>query len=259
MSGFVLGKVRDLSTPPSDFFQALRGQLTGGARAVTFYAAPSSAPSDVELTAVLESSGRLHALRTRLEREHGFHTLTRDFPALHIFEREIFEQQGLKPHDHPWLKPVRFSGTAMGQMEGYPFYRIEGKEVHEVAVGPIHAGVIEPGQFPIFGPDEFIERERDRRGLAKQLVINAAGMTAVNRREIAVSAPFKLRRLATARKLTGDANPKHSAATAARACCLAEARIRSEKRREIFIAIEINRAQPARCFAQVNGNVRFLC
>ncbi len=27
------------------------------------------------------------------------------------------------------------------------FYRVEGEEVHEVAVGPVHAGVIEPGHF----------------------------------------------------------------------------------------------------------------
>lgn len=32
-------------------------------------------------------------------------------------------------------------------MDDYPFYRLEGKEVHEVGVGPIHAGVIEPGHF----------------------------------------------------------------------------------------------------------------
>jgi Ni,Fe-hydrogenase III large subunit len=147
MIGFVLGKVSDLTVPPPEFFQALRAHLTGGARVVTFYASPSAAAPDVELTAVLESSQRVHALRTRLEREKGFHSLTRDFPALQIFEREIFEQQGLKPHGHPWLKPLRFSGAAMGQMGGYPFYRIEGKEVHEVAVGPVHAGVIEPGHF----------------------------------------------------------------------------------------------------------------
>ena len=27
------------------------------------------------------------------------------------------------------------------------YYRVEGEEVHEVAVGPVHAGVIEPGHF----------------------------------------------------------------------------------------------------------------
>ena len=30
---------------------------------------------------------------------------------------------------------------------GHPFFRVEGEEVHEVAVGPVHAGVIEPGHF----------------------------------------------------------------------------------------------------------------
>jgi len=31
--------------------------------------------------------------------------------------------------------------------DAYAFYEIQGKEVHEVAVGPVHAGVIEPGSF----------------------------------------------------------------------------------------------------------------
>jgi Ni,Fe-hydrogenase III large subunit len=30
---------------------------------------------------------------------------------------------------------------------GYPFFAVEGEEVHEVAVGPVHAGIIEPGHF----------------------------------------------------------------------------------------------------------------
>src|SRR5439155_23673114 len=29
----------------------------------------------------------------------------------------------------------------------YPFYRVEGEEVHEVAVGAVHAGIIDPGHF----------------------------------------------------------------------------------------------------------------
>jgi Ni,Fe-hydrogenase III large subunit len=32
-------------------------------------------------------------------------------------------------------------------MNNYPFYGIESEELHEVGVGPIHAGVIEPGHF----------------------------------------------------------------------------------------------------------------
>jgi Ni,Fe-hydrogenase III large subunit len=41
-------------------------------------------------------------------------------------------------------KPAAISGAICGVMD---FYRVEGEEVHEVAVGPVHAGIIEPGHF----------------------------------------------------------------------------------------------------------------
>lgn len=59
--------------------------------------------------------------------------------SFHLFEREIHENFGIPYLDHPWLKPVR-SGN-------YPFFSIKGDSLHEVGVGPIHAGVIEPGYF----------------------------------------------------------------------------------------------------------------
>jgi Ni,Fe-hydrogenase III large subunit len=136
-----------LAAAPKDFFAEFRARLAAGARPVTFYGRPADDPGDVTLTAVLEEGGRLSALRTSILRARGWHSLTRDFPALHVFEREIHEEHGAKPHDHPWLKPVRFPGADPGSIDRYPFYAIEGKQVHEVAVGPIHAGVIEPGHF----------------------------------------------------------------------------------------------------------------
>jgi Ni,Fe-hydrogenase III large subunit len=78
-------------------------------------------------------------------------SLTPACPEVHMFEREMAEQWGVRPLGHPWLKPVRFQpsrkdGTAqpIGVMD---FFAIGGDEVHEVAVGPVHAGVIEPGHF----------------------------------------------------------------------------------------------------------------
>ncbi len=70
--------------------------------------------------------------------------------AFHIFEREIHEDHGISFTGHPWLKPVRFpTGRAKKEqtMNNYPFYAIESEDLHEVGVGPIHAGVIEPGYF----------------------------------------------------------------------------------------------------------------
>jgi len=66
------------------------------------------------------------------------------------FEREIHENFGLKYSDHPWLKPVRYARDRTDKdqtIANYPFYSIESEELHEVGVGPIHAGVIEPGHF----------------------------------------------------------------------------------------------------------------
>ncbi len=76
--------------------------------------------------------------------------LTAEFPGMHIFEREMAENFGIPFENHPWLKPVRYPRNRhdpKATMETYPFYRIEGEELHEVGVGPIHAGVIEPGHF----------------------------------------------------------------------------------------------------------------
>src|SRR5439155_18989919 len=73
------------------------------------------------------------------------------------FEREIAEQCGATPDGHPWLKPLRrhppdhrpaaWPEPRDFRRDAYPFHHIGGDEVHEVAVGPVHAGIIEPGHF----------------------------------------------------------------------------------------------------------------
>ena len=74
----------------------------------------------------------------------AYPALTPECPQAHAFERELWEQTGVTPEGHPWLRPVRFPNGNVGVAD---FFRVEGAEVHEVAVGPVHAGVIEPGHF----------------------------------------------------------------------------------------------------------------
>jgi len=48
------------------------------------------------------------------------------------------------------LKPVRYPENRVDKsklIKDYPFYSIESEELHEVGVGPVHAGIIEPGHF----------------------------------------------------------------------------------------------------------------
>ncbi|WP_337819915.1 hydrogenase large subunit [Amycolatopsis sp. A1MSW2902] len=85
------------------------------------------------------------------------------FPAGR-FEREMRDLFGIVPEDHPlprrlvrhfhWPRgwyPMRAGAGAppeFGEADGpYPFRAVEGAGVSEIPVGPVHAGMIEPGHF----------------------------------------------------------------------------------------------------------------
>ncbi|HET9752727.1 MAG TPA: NADH-quinone oxidoreductase subunit C, partial [Myxococcales bacterium] len=128
-----------------------------GRRAAAFFAVPVAEALELVLVLADDARGSLEVGRARLSGD-SFPSFTPACPELHLFEREIAEQWGVRPVGHPWLKPVRFQAPrrgadVWGRPAGHPqsgvmeFYRVEGEEVHEVAVGPVHAGVIEPGHF----------------------------------------------------------------------------------------------------------------
>ncbi|MEQ1729292.1 MAG: NADH-quinone oxidoreductase subunit C [Vicinamibacterales bacterium] len=144
-----------LLAPTHDFpYHELEGwarlieqRLEAGDRVVTLFGRLGT-NGDVVTTAVLErSGGTLDVLRGHATSEAAFPSLTPRFPAMQMFERELWEQTGLVPDGHPWLKPVRYEGARQGRMGEHSFFPVRGQEIHEVGVGPIHAGVIEPGHF----------------------------------------------------------------------------------------------------------------
>ena len=126
------------------FFETAGSRLNSGGRAVAYFAMPEGQAHRLVMAVAFDREGRVEVYSTLA---YGpFRSLTPSFPELHLFEREIFEQTGLKPEGHPWLKPIRFNtpGSTPGVTE---FFTVHGSQVHEVAVGPVHAGVIEPGHF----------------------------------------------------------------------------------------------------------------
>src|SRR5262249_32533655 len=50
------------------------------------------------------------------------------------------------------------------ETDGYPFVRVEGEGVHEIPVGPVHAGTIEPGHFRFSIVGEGVLRLEERLG-----------------------------------------------------------------------------------------------
>ncbi|MCJ7499838.1 NADH-quinone oxidoreductase subunit C [bacterium] len=132
------------------FRHLILGTLAGEAHLSALFGVPQD--RGVRLYAVV--SDTVHGSMGLAATDVGdsFPSLTPACPQAHWFEREIFEQWGVRPEGHPWLKPVRFQPPRRGTTAPSPpgvtdYFSMEGEEVHEVAVGPVHAGVIEPGHF----------------------------------------------------------------------------------------------------------------
>ena len=128
--------------PVERFRQEIVAAVGRGGRLCAFFGRPAG---DGTLLLALLSSGETSGLAAVSARVgDAYPALTPDCPQAHWFEREIHESCGVTPLGHPWLKPVRFPRGDVGTAD---FYRVEGPEIHEVAVGPVHAGIIEPGHF----------------------------------------------------------------------------------------------------------------
>ena len=100
-------------------------------------------------------------------------------PAIRL-ERTIYDLFGLVPQGaldgRPWLDhglwDLRYPlgsrrdscPTAQSILDRYPFLSAEGEGLHQVAVGPVHAGIIEPGHFRFHANGETVVRLEARLG-----------------------------------------------------------------------------------------------
>jgi Ni,Fe-hydrogenase III large subunit len=148
---------------PGEFRSEVLQQVGQGARIAALFGQATDDRA-VRLYGVLAHDEESALSVLAADVEESYLSLTPDCPQAHWFEREIAEQWGVVPEGHPWLKPIRFHRSyrpghdAWSRPDGLPiepsvlaspasFFRMQGSEIHEVAVGPVHAGVIEPGHF----------------------------------------------------------------------------------------------------------------
>jgi Ni,Fe-hydrogenase III large subunit/Ni,Fe-hydrogenase III component G len=113
----------------------------------------------------------------------SFPSLSKKQTPAFRFERQIMSLLGLTPTGHahsdlrPWIKhedwppdawPLRKSFDAAQRMPrvagGYAWVRAEGEGVYEIPVGPVHAGIIEPGHFRFQAMGEDILNLEERLG-----------------------------------------------------------------------------------------------
>jgi Ni,Fe-hydrogenase III large subunit len=96
-------------------------------------------------------------------------------PAIRL-ERAVRDLYGLEPDGlpdrRPWLDHGRFDvqhplgaePNALPAAVGYSFLPVEGESLHQIPVGPVHAGIIEPGHFRFTANGETVVRLEQRLG-----------------------------------------------------------------------------------------------
>lgn len=157
-------------------------------------------------------------------------SLTPLIPALHIFEREISENYDISFEGHPWLKPVRFPGQAPVIMDNYPFLSYNSNELHEVGVGPVHAGVIEPGHFRFICNGEKVIHLEIQLGYQHRGVEN-----------LMLKLQSPLQRTLLAENIAGDSTVAHTWAHTALMESLSEIKVSDTLLTERTIALELER------------------
>jgi Ni,Fe-hydrogenase III large subunit len=134
----------------ADFIELNSSLVKDGMRHLSHYfAAPAGKNLRIISIVADDAAGDIICSSSLVPNDRPLSSATALHQSFHPFERDIHEKYGLHYTDHPWLKPLRFPAGIKHpkDMTEYPFYSYEGEDLHEVGVGPIHAGVIEPGHF----------------------------------------------------------------------------------------------------------------
>ena len=131
------------------------------------------------------------------------------FPAANRMQRAVFDLLGVAcdaDDQRPWTwmaswpidqYPLRRDFVRVAEMgagqEEYPFVRVDGDGVHEIPVGPVHAGIIEPGHFRFQVVGEKVLR------LEERLVLRAQGRSKSASSRFALADGYRL-----AGRVSGD-------------------------------------------------------
>lgn len=139
----------------------------------------------IAIYACLEYRGDYLVVYTKLSSEQPrIASLTPVFAGADRLERHLRDLLGIAFPDHPdnrrWTRhqawseedfPLRHEFSREGRPRGrtradtgYPFTSIQGSGVYEIPVGPVHAGIIEPGHFRFQAVGEEVLRLEERLG-----------------------------------------------------------------------------------------------
>jgi Ni,Fe-hydrogenase III large subunit len=132
-------------------------------------------PSTVHMAIMEEATAEIAIVSLDCP-NHSYASISKHHPPALRLERAANDLFGLSaegsPDTRPWLDhsswAVRFPLgeriSALSKPAPYSFLPVDGDGVHQIAVGPVHAGIIEPGHFRFTASGETVVRLEQRLG-----------------------------------------------------------------------------------------------
>lgn len=167
---------------PQDWVRVAQMISAEGGRLISLWGTDRRPLADNDvMSAVYCAAEGLLWLRLTVNGRDSYPDLSPVFPAAARMQRTVYDLLGIHvigaEDIRPWINHGRWPDTyfplrrdASGQeqfttgLKEYSFVQVEGDGVHEIAVGPIHAGIIEPGHFRFSVVGEKVLRLEQRLG-----------------------------------------------------------------------------------------------
>jgi Ni,Fe-hydrogenase III large subunit len=172
--------LRALAVSRDEWRRISQDLAAAGGRLLAIWGSGAQYPDSVICAAYLADRAGLLVTLALPDPDTPYPGLEGDFPAAARMQRAVADLSGLRSSDpdrRPWLRhsawPPHYrplwdsssSGPApQPVIDGYEFVRVEGEGVHEIPVGPVHAGTIEPGHFRFSVVGEKVLRLEERLG-----------------------------------------------------------------------------------------------
>jgi Ni,Fe-hydrogenase III large subunit len=176
-------RTRSLTVGAAEWRQAAQEIAAAGGRLITLWAG-GGAGGPALYAAYASGPGALVLSLPLASRDEACPGIEDFFPGASRLQRAVADLAGLRSTDtdvRPWLRHAAWPAdyhplidgerSAPGQadaeslpVDAYPFVRVEGDGVHEIPVGPVHAGIIEPGHFRFSIVGEKVLRLEERLG-----------------------------------------------------------------------------------------------
>ena len=180
--GVIVGapKALGLTVTREEWCRAAEDMATHGGRLLSLWASRNGTEDDAVRAAFIADLGVLVLSLPVTASDAHYPGIEQWFPSASRMQRAVTDLSGLRSTDadaRPWLRHAAWPDTFHPLIDDdaplspmvpvtnhYAFVLVDGDGVHEIPVGPVHAGIIEPGHFRFSVVGEKVLRLEERLG-----------------------------------------------------------------------------------------------